>query len=635
MRQQLSLLGLLIFIFSFSSCNNNDEGVEGISISRIQGLVEKGPFVSGSSVSVYELDDNLNATGRVFETKTDNEGAFSINPSTSFISKYVKLSVNGFYFNEYTGYLSTAPIAIEAITSIDDPNNTKFNVNILTHLEMPRVIKLVSMGKRFQEAKEQAQKELLKAFLITDESFLFEGASITGNNTAANILIAISSILLNERSDAKFTEFMSMLRNDLIEGEVSQEISNKIAESSLRLSYSRIKKNIKRRYEELGKIVEVGDFEKFIDGDGDGNIGGSYEEDQLFDNISENSYFSSEENLKAVLNGIIIKMHSFIQRQYVFDAVFTNTVSSASLAQFSELKSIYEHNLTSSMNTPYDLWSSAYQAISNNNVLIEGANGSNQEWYEKYLYIAKTYRAYMYLNMINLWGDVPFVISSDLSNINPSRTPQNEILNFIIDELEKAYLHLPESGNQRDCSKYFAKAVQAKAYLYMKEYKKALECTQIIINSGKYSLSNDISSIYTGGSAENILEWLNSENNLSKAFKELVQKGNNIGVVRYAEILLIAAETNMKLGNNTQSIHYLNQVRKRNGRSLLNDLSSIEEALLNEWKEDLLNEGVYFSTLKRLGKATTVLNIPEYKLLMPIPESEISLNQKIKQNPGY
>ena len=49
--------------------------------------------------------------------------------------------------------------------------------------------------------------------------------------TSSNILIAISSILLNERSDAQFTEFMSSLRNDLSDGTITQDTKNKIAKS--------------------------------------------------------------------------------------------------------------------------------------------------------------------------------------------------------------------------------------------------------------------------------------------------------------------------------------------------------------------------------------------------------------------
>ncbi len=631
-----SLLIGVISLLCFISCSSDDDSLGNVSIDSVKGLVEKGPFVSGSSVSIYELDNNLNATGRVFEAKTDNKGAFSINTSTSLVSKYVKLSVNGFYFNEYTGRLSDAPISLEAISSIDNVDKANVNVNILTHLEMPRVMNLVSSGKNFKEAKQQAQKELLNAFLITNQPITPEETSITANNTSANILIAISSILLNERSDAQFTEFMSSLRNDLSDGTITQDTKNKIAKSSLGLSYTNIKENIKKRYEELGETVEVGNFEFFIDGDGDGQIGDTYEETKPNDVITEENIFQSEQAVKQFYTASVAQLYTFIQNQYLFDGIYTNTVSNDNLNRYYELKSIYAHNITSYMALPSDLWSSSYKAIRYDNVLIEKSSETNLDWFKKYQYYSRTYRAYKYLNMVALWGDIPLVISSNIMD-NPyfARTSQKEVLTFVINELESTYQYLPESSSQIECSKYFAKAIQVRAFLQNKEYNRALEAANIIINSGKFSLSSDINSIYTGNNKENIFELPNSDDYSSIPYRDLIKKGNNIAVCRYSEILLMAAEASLKLGNANQAIVYLNQVRERNGRTPINSSSNIEDSLLNEWKEDFKNEGAYFYALKRFDKAKQVLGISENKLLLPIPISEMNANPKMTQNPGY
>lgn len=632
----LSLLIGVISLFCFISCSSDDGNSGSENIGNVKGLVEKGPFVSGSSVSIYELDNNLNATGRVFETKTDNEGAFSINTSKSLVSKYVKLSVNGFYFNEYTGRLSDAPISLEAISSIDNVDKTNVNVNILTHLEMPRVMNLVSSGKNFQEAKQQAQKEMLNAFLITNQQIIPEETSITANNTSANILIAISSILLNGRSDAQFTEFMSLLRNDLSDGNITQNTKNIIAQSSLGLSYSNIKENIKKRYKELGKTVEVGNFELFIDGDGDGQIGDTYKEDKHNEAIIENNIFDSEQKVKQFYAASLITLYTFIQNQYLFDGLYTNTVSSDNLNSYYQLQSIYEHNITSYMALPSNLWSSSYRAISNDNLLIEKSSETDLDWFKKYQYYSRTYRAYKYLNMVSLWGDIPLVKSFvNMNNLYYARTSQTEVLAFIINELESVYQYLPENTSQIECSKYFAKAIQIRAFLQNKEYNKALEAANIIINSGKFSLSSDINSIYAGNNKENIFELLNNDDYSSIPYRDLIKKGENMAVCRYSEILLMAAEACLKLGNADQAIVYLNQVRVRNGRTPLSSTSNIEESLLNEWKDDLKNEGVYFYALKRFDKAKKVLNISENKLLLPIPISEIITDPKMTQNPGY
>lgn len=632
MKKNTFLISLLTLFLCFTACSDS-ENSGGTEIKYIKGVTQKGPFVAGTSVSVYELDANLKATGLVFEAKTDDEGAFTINPSTSLISNYVKLSANGFYFNEYTGELSDAPISLEAITSIDSNSQIQINVNILTHLEMPRVMELVSQGNKFEEAKAQAQKDVLKAFLITDEAIIPEEASITANNTSANILIAISSILLNNRSDAQFTEFMNMLRHDLIDGEITEDMKSKIAESSLKLSYSRIKDNIQKRYEELGKTVEVGNFEIFIDGDGDGQIGDTYDE-EVINVVEPDDFLTTEKDAIAYLNASAAQMCIFIQHQHLFDGLYTQTVSGENT--HAEFREIYNHKLTPHMNLVGELWNNAYHALQYDNIFIEKSQVSSRDWMKQYQCYSRTHRAYKYLQMINLWGDVPLITSTTIENFHVSRTPQEEILNFIISELQDVYHDLPENSSDFKCSSYFAKAIQAKAHLYKQEYNQALACINILIDSGKFSLSNDIPSIHAGGNNEILFELpIYNEGAISTYYKDLIQKGEYVAITRYTEVLLMAAEASMQLGGQTHALEYLNQVRNRNGRPNLEDTQSIEDALIAEWKEDLKNEGEYFATLKRLNKAKEVLNIEEYQLLLPIPSLELYNNYNMTQNPGY
>lgn len=621
---------LLCSFIVFYSCENTSEN-DNVKLNSVAGLVEKGPFISGSSVSIYELDNNLNGTGKVFETKTDNEGAFSINTSTSLVSPYVKLSVTGFYFNEFTGNLSDAPIVLESLADISETDNAKINVNILTHLEVPRVLRLVSDGIKLAEAKKQAQQELLSAFLITDEIIRFETVSITDNNTSANILIAISSILLNGRSDAKFSEFMSEIRNDLTDGNISDEIKTKIAQSSLGLNYTQIKEHIITRYSDLGKTVEVGAFELFIDGDGDGEIGTIYEEDTP-NIIIVDEFLATEDNVEIFLTHCVSSMYSFIQNLYLFDAVYTNLIPENKLQ--GELRNVYTHNITPNSGIINDLWTNAYQAINRCNTLIDKLIKSEKEWAPKYVHYAQTYRAYLYLNMIELWGDIPLITAlSTMDNLYVSRTSQNEILDFIISELESVYSVLPKEATQAECTKYFAKAIQARAYLYQKDFNKVLNCATNIINSGKYALSNNPNTIYAGNSAENIFELPNSEQYSSVQYRNLIQQGDYMPISRYTEVLLIAAEADFQTGNMSQAVNYLNQIRTR--QDLENLPSITEEILLTYWQTELQNEGLHFFTLKRFGKATEILNIPDYKLLLPIPEREIMVNPNITQNPGW
>lgn len=636
MKAQLFIFSILFLALAcFTACEDKDE-TEGFSVNSVNGVAEKGPF-PGSTVTVYELDNNLEETGRVFKAKTDDDGSFAIHASTSFVSEFVKISVSGFYFNEYTGKLSAAPIVLEAIASLENKTDARINVNVLTHLEAPRILSLISSGVPFQEARAQANEELLEAFLITGQTFVPEETTITANNTSANILIAISSILLNKRTDAEVSEFMSMLRNDLVDGSIDAANREKISTSSFGLNYVRIKDNIEAFYSDLKKEVEVGDFGQFIDGDGVGMLGDDYLiiiEPEIVEPIE---YFQNEENARKALASLTDGHCTFFQNVYLLDAVYTHSVASDLFKYDSRWMNIYRHQQYPENTIFYELWAKAYSSILRSCNLIEALSKHDFDWKDKYIHAAKAYRACVYLNAVSLWGDVPLILETpgveDISSI--PRTPQDQILDFIINELDNAYLQLPEEAAQPECSKYFAKAIQARAYLYKQDYARALESANAIINSGKYSLSGDLNAIYAGGNAEVIFEL--PENSASlPLYKDLIKKGDYLSVCRYTEVVLMAAEASWRLGNLQGAASQLNLLKARRGQAPVDQSAvGIENALLSSWKEEMANEGLWFAALKRLGKAQTELNIVDYQLLMPIPRQEMLSNSQLTQNPGY
>lgn len=117
---------------------------------------------------------------------------------------------------------------------------------------------------------------------------------------------------------------------------------------------------------------------------------------------------------------------------------------------------------------------------------------------------------------------------------------------------------------------------------------------------------------------------------------------NNYRIIRYADVLLMAAEANNKAAspNDAKAQQYLNLVRRRAFGDLLHDVTStgttLYTAILNERRLELAMEGDRFFDLVRTGQAATVL--PNFKVgkneLFPIPSQEV-LVSGLTQNPGY
>lgn len=124
--------------------------------------------------------------------------------------------------------------------------------------------------------------------------------------------------------------------------------------------------------------------------------------------------------------------------------------------------------------------------------------------------------------------------------------------------------------------------------------------------------------------------------------------GVNYITLRYADVLLMYAEALNETGRTTEAHTYLNLIRTRAGLVGLSGLSKtgFSLALEKERRVEFLYEGMRWFDLVRTGRAQIVLNayfagkgfnfkVDAYELLMPIPQSEIDINPKLVQNPGY
>lgn len=259
------------------SCSSNDD-LDGYTPTNfnVGGKVEKGPFVRGTAIQMQPLDADLDETGESFtSTITDNEGTFTFG-SKLLKSPYVKLSASGYYFNEVTGELSKGTLALNAVANLQ--NAADVNLNILSHLKYQRVMDLVSKdGKSFKEANKQAQEEVLKTFGLekyakTDVNHF----SITSGTDEAAALIAVSSLILYNRSEAQITEYLSQLSEEFAEdGNFSETTKLQIRKDmfSLESKLPQIAENIKKRYQEMGKEVAVKNLIYYFDWDGDGTAG--------------------------------------------------------------------------------------------------------------------------------------------------------------------------------------------------------------------------------------------------------------------------------------------------------------------------------------------------------------------------
>lgn len=338
-------------------------------------------------------------------------------------------------------------------------------------------------------------------------------------------------------------------------------------------------------------------------------------------------------------------------------------------AQYTQL---YSHNLIAQNSIVTGWWKHAYTIIYNANDIIMGLeNSETLTSADKQLFSGQALfvRAYIHHLLTNVFGDIPYITTTDyLENNKASRFPLSEVNGQIIIDLVNA-VNLLEGENSLEGQKVWpgkhaVMALLARMYLYTEQWELASstatalidayslepnvndvflkgcsetiwqlkpgeyprntqEANQLIIQNipgQKYALSNSLLDVFEAGDLRYV-NWVdsisNAENTITlhfahkyKAdFSELESLEYSI-VFRLAEQYLIRAEAKTHLGDIAAAQQDLNIIRNRAGLSSTpaNTVNDLLEAIFHERRVELFAEhGQRWFDLKRTDRAHETL----------------------------
>lgn len=260
------------------------------------------------------MDKNLNPTGKTYSTQTtDDFGKFTLQSKLS--SPYAEIIASGYYFDEVTGTLSTAPLTLRTLTDLSHGVNV--NVNILTTLEKKRLVYLIGTGKNFADAKTQAEGEILNIFNIKDNLTYFEEMDISKQGTNNAILLSISALLdkiaVSKGSNtgttvAELSQLIEAMALDIESDGLLDNAVHKsaIVQNSKNLDIAQVKQNLMQRYSSLGASITVPPFENYIDSDGDGKLNkDDSSPTQIVSNLPQTQNTTAAAQKIKVINGLV------------------------------------------------------------------------------------------------------------------------------------------------------------------------------------------------------------------------------------------------------------------------------------------------------------------------------------------
>lgn len=131
-------------------------------------------------------------------------------------------------------------------------------------------------------------------------------------------------------------------------------------------------------------------------------------------------------------------------------------------------QNIFLHNFESSVSKYNDVWNNLYRVIGLANSSIDRLNkylGEHPE-YADYVYELRALRAVYYYYVMDLFGQVPLVVSSEVSANEVEQSNRSDVFKFVTSELAECIPHLSDSKSQNE-GEYYGRITKAVAYMCM------------------------------------------------------------------------------------------------------------------------------------------------------------------------
>lgn len=224
--------------------------------------------------------------------------------------------------------------------------------------------------------------------------------------------------------------------------------------------------------------------------------------------VNSKNIFDKDVTAASVLTGIYTNLSSAgIQSGGLTSMSYLASLSSDELSRYGELfgiENMYFTNTLDGQTGGYEFWNNIYPVIYVLNASLEGLNESKTltpAVKQQLIGEAKFMRAFCFFYLVNLYGNVPLVITTDYKvNSTMPRTDKDQVWGQIIADLKDAeallnsgYLDatlLKITEERVRPNKMVATALLSRVYLYRKEWQKAEEQATLVLNNPTYSLVN-------------------------------------------------------------------------------------------------------------------------------------------------
>lgn len=207
------------------------------------------------------------------------------------------------------------------------------------------------------------------------------------------------------------------------------------------------------------------------------------------DRLTNNNFWENEEQLTLAANALYsnVKAKNTVDMENMGD----NTLW-PSTTQYQQIGS---GNYGSDQTTLNTEWTTQYKGVRQANAFLENYKKADIDSLvaERLAAEVRVIRALMYSYLTAFWGDVPLVTTTlGLDELMIPRTPKEEVIDFLLEDLEDAARFLPSEiltgENLGRMSKGAALALKARIALYNNRFEVAEKAAKDVMDLGVYEL---------------------------------------------------------------------------------------------------------------------------------------------------
>lgn len=230
------------------------------------------------------------------------------------------------------------------------------------------------------------------------------------------------------------------------------------------------------------------------------------------DTLTEEEVYGNAANIKTAFTGLyswhIHQNASYYQYLDLYLPLMSDELKSDNTSSYGIY---YQNTYLPTLSMMGNIWSTLYESIYQTNNFIEHVEATSllgEETQKEYIAVAKWFRAYDYFLLSNLYGDVPLILKSSISEAKGVGRTKIAVIN---DQVTNDLLYAEQAlANSEDTKKNVrtrlttaaALALLARHYLYTEQWQNAADVATKLIDGGVYSLEPDVNKVFLSSSKE-------------------------------------------------------------------------------------------------------------------------------------